>query len=189
MNSTLLSKAIQFAARAHRTQLRKGTDMPYIVHPFAVGLLLSQRGFGDAVVAAGFLHDTLEDGDVTEQTLSHEFGAEIAAIVVGASEPDKSLPWRDRKQHTIDDLATAAWPVRVVVAADKLDNLRAMAADFDRIGDGLWQRFKQGRKEQEWYYRGVFQSLASIPEDAPKGYSQLLGELDDALEYIFVGAR
>ncbi len=181
----LLTHAIQFATRAHHNQVRKGTDLPYIVHPFAVGLLLSQLRFPETVIAAGLLHDTLEDCGVTEAALASEFGPEIAALVVGASEPDKSLSWQERKQHTIASLRTATWPVKAVVAADKLDNLRSMAADFARIGDALWSRFKQGREQQEWYYRGVFQALVGIPTGAPEAYRQLLGELDEALEQLF----
>ncbi len=189
MSASLLNQAIQFATHAHRNQLRKGTDLPYIVHPFAVGMTLSQFGFSEEVIAAGLLHDTLEDGGVTEQGLASEFGTEIAAIVVGCSEPDKSLPWRERKQHTIDSMHSAAWPVKAVVAADKLDNLRAMAADFAQIGGDLWKRFKQGPESQEWYYRSVFQALVGIPPDAPEAYHQLLGELDNALEHLFQRAR
>ncbi len=185
MRTFLLTHAIQFATRAPRNQLRKGTDLPYIVHPFAVGLILSQFRFSQLVIAAGLLHDTLEDTGVTEPALAGEFGDEIAAIVAACSEPDKSLPWRERKQHTIDSLITAPWQVKSVVAADKLDNLRAMADDFAQIGDALWQRFKQGRDEQEWYYRAVFQALVGIPPGAPEAYRQLLGELDDALECLF----
>lgn len=194
MNPSLINKAIQFAARAHRDQSRKGTDLPYIVHPFAVGMILSQFGFSETVIAAGLLHDTLEDGKlagepVTVGDLTREFGADIAAIVSGCSEPDKSLPWRERKQHTVDALRSAPWPVKVVAAADKLDNLRAMTADFAQVGDALWQRFKQGRDEQEWYYRSVFQALVSTPPDAPPAYSRLLADLDDTLESFFKRAR
>lgn len=124
--SMLLTNAIQFAARAHLGQVRKGTETPYIVHPFAVGMILARLGFPDQVIAAGLLHDTLEDTGVTRTQLAEAFGDEIASIVVACSEPDKSLGWRERKQHTIDTLESAPWTVKAVAAADKLDNLRAM---------------------------------------------------------------
>jgi len=167
--------------------VRKGTDTPYIVHPFAVGLRLSQLAFPGPVVTAGFLHDTLEDCGITVGMLESEFGVEIAALVSACSEPDKSLPWHERKQHTIDALAAAPWQVKAVVAADKLDNLRAMATDFSRVGAVLWGRFKQGREQQEWYYRSVFRSLVGIPLDAPQSYKALLGELDDTIESSLKG--
>ena len=119
----------------HRNQLRKGTYIPYIEHPFAVRMILSQLGSSEEVIAAGLLHETLGDGGVTEQALASEFGAEIAAIVVGCSEPDKTLALRERKQHTMDSLRPAPWPVKAVVAADKLDNLRVKRAEFSRVAD------------------------------------------------------
>lgn len=181
----LLTHAIRFATRAHHGQTRKGNDLPYIVHPFAVAMLLSELRFPETVIAAGLLHDTLEDGGVTEQALASEFGTEIAALVAGASEPDKSLPWHDRKQHTIDSLSTATWPVKAVVAADKLDNLRAMAADFTQIGEALWSRFKQGREQQEWYYRSVSDALHARPDEAPEEFRQLMHKLRQAVNAVF----
>jgi hypothetical protein len=189
VNSTFLSKAIQFATRAHRNQLRKGTDLPYIVHPFAVGMILSQFRFSEPVIAAGLLHDTLEDTGVTEQALAGEFGAEIATIVAACSEPDKSLPWRERKQHTIDSLITAPWQVKAVVAADKLDNLRAMSADYTQVGDALWQRFKHGLEEQQWYYASVFRALLAIGPSEPTGLFQLRDEMDEIGSRFFARAK
>lgn len=186
--SAVIRKAIDFAACAHRDQLRKGTNLPYIGHPFAVGVLLMQHEFPEAVIAGGILHDTLEDGGVTEETLAVEFSTEIAAIVAGCSEPNKSLPWRERKQHTIDSLRGASWQVKAVTAADKFDNLRAMTSDFAQSGEALWQRFKQGREQQEWYFRGVFQALLGANQGAPSGLNNLLGLLDDTLNGFFLRA-
>jgi hypothetical protein len=189
VNPEFLSKAIQFATRAHHNQLRKGTDLPYIVHPFAVGMILSQFRFSEQVIAAGLLHDTLEDTGVTEQALAGEFGAEIATIVAACSEPDKSLPWRERKQHTIDSLITAPWQVKAVVAADKLDNLRAMSADYTQVGDALWQRFKHGLEEQQWYYGRVFRALLAIGPGEPTGLFQLRDEMDEVGSRFFARVR
>ena len=189
MPTASLAKAIQFTARAHRDQLRKGTDTPYIAHPFAVGLILSQLGFPEPVIAAGFLHDTLEDCGITVADLTREFGTEIAAIVVGCSEPDKFLPWRERKQHTIDALANASWQIKAVVAADKLDNLRAMSADFTQVGDALWSRFKEGREQQQWYYGGVVQALLTTGPGEPHGLHELRDEFDETARRFFARAN
>jgi len=66
MASRLIDKAIIVAAQAHHGQYRKGTQIPYITHPFAVGMLLAQAGCKEHVIAGGILHDTVED---TERTL------------------------------------------------------------------------------------------------------------------------
>jgi (p)ppGpp synthase/HD superfamily hydrolase len=65
----LIDQAVEFAAYAHREQKRKGTEIPYISHPFAVGMILQQAGCEEEVVAAGILHDTLEDTELKHASL------------------------------------------------------------------------------------------------------------------------
>ena len=161
-NGFLLDKALAFAARAHQGQFRKGTEIPYISHPYAVGLILQGAGCRREVVAAGILHDLLEDTSVTMEQLRKEFGPEIAALVEGCSEPGHDeLPWETRKEHTIAYLKSAPVEIRMVACADKLHNVRSMMVDYRQVGEELWKRFKRGREQQEWYYRGLAASLGS----------------------------
>ncbi len=161
--SPLVESALIFAARAHRHQVRKATDVPYIVHPVGVMLILQQAGEADPeVLAAGVLHDTLEDAGVSAGVLAHQFGQRVADIVVGCSEPDhKTAGWETRKQHTIAYLRSAPRDIQLVVAADKLHNLWSMAADYAELGERLWRRFNRGRPEIEWYYRSIAGSLSA----------------------------
>ena len=137
----LLDTAIEVAASAHRDQLRKGTDVPYIAHPYGVGLILARAGYDEEVIVAGILHDTVEDTDVTLEQVEEVFGARVAAIVRGCSEPDKGLPWEARKRHTMEQLGTASNEVRAVTCADKLHNLRSIMAGL-RAGHDVWGRFQ-----------------------------------------------
>ena len=57
----MIDLAIEVAIKAHQNQVRKGTDIPYITHPLAVGIILAKAGCSDEVIIAGILHDTLED--------------------------------------------------------------------------------------------------------------------------------
>ncbi|MGA7732832.1 MAG: HD domain-containing protein [Chloroflexia bacterium] len=155
----IVDRAIEVAARAHRHQVRKGSDTPYISHPYSVGMMLARAGFDPEVIAAGILHDTVEDTDMTLGEVREEFGDRVAWIVEGCSEPDKSASWEERKEHTIGYLRTAPYEVRVVACADKLHNLGTVAEGYARLGDEIWGRFKRGRKEQEWYYRSLASSL------------------------------
>lgn len=123
-------EALAFAARAHGAvrQERKGTHFPYIAHPIRVAEILDRFERGEDVVVAGFLHDTMEDANVSEHELGAAFGTTVASLVTAVSEPDKSLPWRDRKEHTVEQLERESDPnVLVLVAADKLDNVRSIA--------------------------------------------------------------
>lgn len=158
----LTDQALQMAAVAHDGQYRKNTKIPYIAHPAAVGLILQKAGYNEELVAAGILHDTVEDTDITLGDIKREFGNEIAEIVAGCSEPDKTLSWEERKEHTIEYLKTAPEDIRVVACADKLHNVRAISQDVERDGELVWTRFKRGREQQAWYYRNVIESLGKV---------------------------
>lgn len=161
-----IDDAIVFVAKAHRKQVRKGTDIPYISHPFSVAMLLQQAGCDEDIVIAGLLHDTVEDTDVTLDDIIEHFGHHVADLVTAASEPDKSLPWEERKQHTLEFLAKAPLDVRRLVCADKLHNLRSILADLEREGSAIWDRFNRGRDDQIWYYSGLLDSIyTDLPED------------------------
>jgi len=79
----------------------------YITHPFAVGITLAQAGCSEEVLAAGILHDTVEDARIKPAHIREEFGEKIASIVEKCTEPDKRWSWRKRKQHTLDSLKKA----------------------------------------------------------------------------------
>jgi (p)ppGpp synthase/HD superfamily hydrolase len=161
--SPLVDQALIFAARAHRNQVRKATDVPYIVHPVAVMLILHEAGEADPeLLAAGLLHDTLEDAGVSADALAERFGPRVAEIVLGCSEPGHAeLAWEARKAHTIRYLRTAPRDIQLVAAADKLHNVRSMLVDYAEQGDGLWRRFNRGRPQVEWYYRSIAESLSA----------------------------
>ena len=172
----LLDTAIEIAARAHRDQLRKGTDVPYIAHPCGVGLMLARAGYDEEVIVAGILHDTVEDTDVTLDQVEETFGAKVAAIVRGCSEPDKGLSWEARKRHTMEQLATASPEVRAVTCADKLHNLRSIAAGLS-AGHDVWGRFNRGREWQAWYYRGIAAALGRQEGELFQSFADLVDEL------------
>ena len=79
-NDKLLAAAFDFAHQLHDGQMR-ATGEPYIVHPIAVADLLRDIGAGSSVIAAGFLHDVVEDTQVTPEEIEAQFGAEVRALV------------------------------------------------------------------------------------------------------------
>ncbi len=180
MNYNLFDKALNFAARAHQGQYRKGTDIPYIVHPVGVAMLLLEINAPDEVIVAGLLHDVIEDTDATLARLEAEFGPEIARLIAAASEPDRSAAWEDRKQHTVDYLRRAPLPVKLIACADKLHNIRTLSRDYATLGDAVWGRFNRGKAQQAWYYRALAQSLpegVASPEKYPV-FEQFSQEVD-----------
>lgn len=155
----VVEKALLAASKNHEGQYRKNTDIPYITHPVAVGMMLMKNGYSEEIVAAGILHDTVEDTSLTLEEITRDFGEKIAEIVEGSSEPDKTLPWKDRKEHTIEFLKTASEEIRAVVCADKLHNIRSIIRDYEDVGEEVWSRFNAGKEQQKWYYTNVVESL------------------------------
>jgi len=157
----LIHEAIVFAAMKHAGQVRKGTDIPYISHPTEVMQILTENGCQENVIVAGILHDTLEDTGTAPAEILEHFGEEILKIVTAESE-NKSKTWKERKQATIDHMAGASLEAKLVCCADKLSNLRSMAADKEAIGDKLWERFNAGKSDIEWYYRRIAAALPDL---------------------------
>ena len=79
-----LSKAYDFALKAHKNQKRDSGD-PYLMHPVAVANILTDLKLDSATIATGLLHDTIEDTNVTYKTVQKEFGKEVADLVDGVT--------------------------------------------------------------------------------------------------------
>ena len=179
--NALISKAINFAVEKHSTvknpdgtigQKRKGSNLPYIIHPIEVWQILRNNDCSVEVQVAGLLHDTLEDTNATPEEIKVSFGEEILSLVLTESE-DKSKTWKERKQHTIDALANDSIETMQVCCADKLSNCRAQLYDYKQIGDALFDRFnKQSTPElQAWYYKSIVKALT--PLKGMKMYDEL----------------
>jgi guanosine-3',5'-bis(diphosphate) 3'-pyrophosphohydrolase len=119
-----LLEAVAFAARAHRNQLRKDGETPYISHPFRVCLVVrDQFGVADPqVLTAAVLHDTVEDTTTDFDDLEEIFGREVAGWVATLSK-DKRLPEGPREEIYCKALANGPWQVQVCKLADMFDNL------------------------------------------------------------------
>ena len=104
-------------------------------------------------------------------------------IVKGASEPDKSLKWEERKSHTQDFLKGAPREVKFVALADKLNNIRAIASDYVEVGEKLWERFNRGKDAQKWYYQGLVQTLRD--DSADEAYQVIHGQLAQEVTGVF----
>jgi guanosine-3',5'-bis(diphosphate) 3'-pyrophosphohydrolase len=125
---SLILKAFKFAASKHRHQRRKDEEAsPYINHLIAVAETLWVVGKirEAATMAAGILHDVIEDTDTSPEELEREFGPEICGIVSELTD-DKELPKLVRKRLQIEHAAYLSTPARYVKIADKISNLDDM---------------------------------------------------------------
>lgn len=169
LDTTLFDRAAEFAIRAHCGTERRGKGFPYIIHPMEAAAIVATMTSDPELLSAAVLHDVVEDTDVTLEELRAAFGERVAFLVEqesdkfveGISETDS---WRARKQAAIDRLAEASLEAKMVALGDKLSNMRAIARDYDELGDGLWERFHApgGRSDHEWHYRGLAQSLSEL---------------------------
>lgn len=162
----MIQEAARFAAEAHKDAVRKGTKLPYIVHPIEVALIVSVMTDDPEVIAAAYLHDVIEDAGVTYEELEARFGARVADLVQAESE-DKSKSWKERKQATVNHMQQASRDAKMIAFGDKLSNLRSTSADYLAMGDEIWQKFNEKRKEMHgWYYgslREAFKELEEFP--------------------------
>ena len=123
----LVSEAADFAARRHTGQQRKGRgNEPYVNHLAEVANLLSIATDGAAaeLVAAGWLHDTIEDTATTREELAQKFGERVAALVVEVTD-DMILPKDQRRQKQIVDAPRKSPGAKLIKIADKISNIRA----------------------------------------------------------------
>ena len=103
---TLSERALSFAIRAHEGQNRKSEpDKPYVIHPLIVGAILKKYGYDEETIAAGYLHDIVEQTEFTFDDIARLFGGNVASLVMTATEADASLSWKERKTQQIKVVA------------------------------------------------------------------------------------
>ena len=123
-----IARALDFAARKHAAQRRKGEAAePYVNHVAEVARLVAEATGGrDAdLVAAALLHDTIEDTETTRAELEAAFGADVAALVAEVTD-DKSLEKAERKRLQVEHAAHISAQAKLVKIADKISNLRSI---------------------------------------------------------------
>lgn len=142
----MIEEAAAFAERVHRGTFRKGTTIPYIVHPMETAVIVSGFTDEEEMIAAALLHDVVEDAGVTGEELEARFGCRVKELVLAESE-DKSKSWEQRKAFTLSHLADSSRDVKILALGDKLSNMRSTARDYMVIGDAVWERFNVKEKK------------------------------------------
>jgi (p)ppGpp synthase/HD superfamily hydrolase len=170
--------ALVFAARLHGGDVRKGTTIPYVSHVLGVASIALEHGADEDEAIGALLHDTVEDAKGDSESVRTEirrrFGTAVLDIVDGCTDArtKPKPPFRERKERYIAHLPEASPSVRLVSAADKLYNARAILSDYRAIGEALWARFNGGRSGTLWYYRALADAFRAL------GPGRLAEELD-----------
>ncbi|MCX7593768.1 MAG: HD domain-containing protein [Fischerella sp.] len=128
----LITEAREFAAAAHArvNQRRKYTDQPYIVHPAEVAKILSDHGCNKFQIAAGWLHDVVEDTGVDILEIRERFGSTVACLVYYCTDISKPIDGNRAVRKEIDRRHAAQGPTEAhdIKLADMISNLSSIAA-------------------------------------------------------------
>ena len=187
INSQIIQEAIRFAIKIHELDTktkRKGTEIPYITHPLSVAIILARSTDNDEIIAAGVLHDTIEDcepyGSVTKELLEAMFSKDVARMVNDVTEQDKSLPWAERKAATFAHIKDMKQDSLLVKTADVVQNLSELLNDIETHGVNVFKRFNAPKDATIDRYKKLLAEITRVwPEnplllDLESGVNKLL---------------
>jgi GTP pyrophosphokinase len=170
--------ALVFAFDLHRSQVRKGSGVPYVAHIIGVSSSVLEHGGDEDLAIAGLLHDAVEDqgGAPVAEEISRRFGHRVANVVLECTSPDSGDLWSQRKAAYLAKLARISDDAKLVASCDKLYNLRTIVSDLASEGESVWDRFSGGKAGVTWYYQELATHLKSPPVLA-RQFSAALSEL------------
>jgi (p)ppGpp synthase/HD superfamily hydrolase len=185
--SLRLAVAIKFVTQLHGNDARKQSPVPVLAHLLSVCALVQLDGGDEDEAIAALLHDTLEDKPdlITAGDIDARFGGRVLQLVrVSTDTPEdyaggEKAPWRQRKEAYLAHVRGTDPTLLRVTVADKVDNLRALLADYARIGESLWSRFNAPKADQLWYYRTAARAYREAGFTGP-----LLTELERLVELL-----
>jgi len=178
----LVLESMRLAERAHRPQRRKapeGQDRPaYFLHLAEVAWMLQDADMEGDVVAAGYLHDMIEDCGYTQEQLAEETGnPRVAELVDWVSEPEKDRSWEERNGVYLERMREAPMEVLALSCADKTSNLRDMLRLIDR-GYELDSFLSVGKEKQVAKFEGLDELYSGVvPEKIHSRYTTALKRL------------
>lgn len=185
--TTRLDKAIKRASWAHEQagQHRKGTDIPYIIHPFGTMLIASGATDDENTLIACLMHDILEDVEpniYNETKMKEEFGDKVVEIVKDVTKNLKMTDWHQQSQAYLNHLENKASDQAVIVSAsDKIHNINSLIQDYKVKGEEIWQIFTtKSSDDQIWWYRSILQVLKN--RRAPEKLINILSSSVEELE-------
>lgn len=193
--SDLFKEALSFATELHRSQVRKGTRIPYVSHLLAVTAIVMKHGGTEEQCIAALLHDSVEDQGknypggpaALRDDIRERFGEEVLEIVDDCTDSDQhpKPPWRQRKQAYLRHLEAASETSLLVSASDKLHNAICIVEDYRQMGEALWARFSEEARSAEaqlWYYESLAQLfLRRLPGPLAEQLRRTVNSLGDLI--------
>jgi (p)ppGpp synthase/HD superfamily hydrolase len=157
--SPLTRDALAYAAECHSGQTREIDDTPFVTHPAEVACLLHEAGYPDEVVAAGVLHDVLEDTDAEPADIAERFGPQVARLVASVSDDPSIEKGTERKAALRRQVKQAGEHAAAVFAADKVSKARELRVRMSR-----GRLTAQDRGKLDHYEASLAMLLQVIPD-------------------------
>jgi (p)ppGpp synthase/HD superfamily hydrolase len=154
--SPLTGEALAFADKRHAGQTRDIEEVPFVTHPVEVACLLHEAGYSDEVVAAGVLHDVLEDTDAEPEDLVSRFGHDVASLVGAVSDDPTIEDPLERKAALRRQVAEAGERAAAVFAADKISKARELRVRMSRGAH------REGDSAKVEHYEASLEMLAGV---------------------------
>jgi (p)ppGpp synthase/HD superfamily hydrolase len=155
------------AHESRMRQKRKGKDIPYIVHPLTVSLIIARTGVGEPVIVAGLLHDTVEDAGASIDEILSRFGPEVAAVVDAVTVVIAGRSWFERTQEALERVASFSQDAVILKSADMLANDWELLDDYRKVGEGVFERFNAGKAERLRHRLAVIDALLDRWPESP----------------------
>jgi len=179
-----IQKAINLSVNLHEGQKRKGRGGPYALHPFSVAWILSSYTEDEDVIAAGLLHDILEDVEgYSKEDMTKDFGEKVTEIVLGVTEDkDPANTWEERKEAYVNNLKIVSQESLIVCAADKIHNMQTTLDDYEVLGEEAFKVFTKPKEKTIWFYREVLNVLRErLKSDILKECEEVYKKLESLL--------
>lgn len=185
--SPRMSDALKLAFDLHGRDFRKSSNVPVFAHLLSVCALVLYNGGGEDEAISALLHDSLEDKpqEITREDIKKRFGECVLKLIevstdtpigyIGGTKGD----WRQRKEAYLNHIRHTNPNLLLVTVADKVDNIRAMLADYRLVGDKLWDRFNAQQADQIWYYQQVVKAYKEAGFKSP-----LFNDLEQLVEQL-----
>jgi (p)ppGpp synthase/HD superfamily hydrolase len=182
-----LDKALRTVAWSNERadEHRKGTGIPYVIHPVGVMMIASNVTDDEDILIACLFHDEIEDVSENiydEDKMREEFGNRVVEIVKNVTKNENEPDWRARSNEYLENLEKNASDEAVIVsAADKIHNLMSILMDYFTYGEELWNRFTtKSSADQLWWYESILGVITR--RHAPEKLIAQLSEQVDELK-------
>lgn len=160
--SQLIQKALAKAIELHNNQFRKGSDnVPYIVHPAEMAIILSRFTTNEDLIAAALLHDVLEDSDYTKEQLIKEFNENVCDFVLMLTEDKSITDYWERKKNALEKIKgnRAALAMKAI---DATINMKDTLSLLREKGESAWDLFNCSKEMR----MGYLKMLLEVAKDA-----------------------